>query len=195
MRLTTWLMAASTLAVTSAYASDTRELGSHEHGIAALDIAVEGNTVKMIFAAPAADIVGFEYKPESAKDKAAVEEAVSRLSKPSTLFSFPAAAGCTTDAAAANQIFELEDEEHEGHDHDHAHDDHDDHDADSGHSEFHAEYVLTCNAPDQLANLKLDYFDEFANAREVRVQIVSSVGANAFKVTREAPSIDLQALF
>ena len=88
-------------------------------------------------------------------------------------------------------------EEHEDHDdhedHDaHAHDeDHEDHGDDAGHTEFHAEYALSCSSADALSEITFRYFDAFPNAEEVEVQLVTSNGAQAFEVTRATPVLDL----
>ena len=212
------------LATTTANA-ETRELGSHQHGISTLDIAVEGTDIAMTLAAPGADIVGFEYQPETDADKAAVDHAIAALADPLALFTPPASAACTVVSATARLILE-DDEAHDheddhghddhaekehDHDDDHGHDDHaekeqdhdeaHDHDEDhaekasGGHSEFEAEYLLTCSAPKELSQLQFAYFDKFPNAQEIRVQIVGSAGAQAFAVTDQAPSLTLPELY
>ena len=208
----------SLLAGTAAVA-ETRELGSHEHGVSTLDIAVEGTNIAMTLSAPGADIVRFEYAPETDADKTAVESAIAALSDPLTLFAPPASAECSIVSAKAELILEDGHDDHEhGHDdhddhgakeeehdhaddHDHAHDDAHDHDedhaekADAGHSEFEAQYMLNCEAPEELSQLQFAYFDSFPNAEEIRVQIVSASGAQAFAVTDQAPSLTLPELF
>ena len=86
----------------------------------------------------------------------------------------------------------------DGHDHAaHKHDDHD-HGAaaqEAGHSEFHAEYVLTCADPAQATLVTFAYFDAFPNAQELEVQLITDRGATAAKVTKDAPVLDLRELF
>ena len=83
-------------------------------------------------------------------------------------------------------------ETHEGH----AEDDHDDHDEDEErHTEFHAEYLLTCANPDAITGVEFAYFDRFEGARELEVQIVTSSGAQAFEIARDSPSLDLSGMF
>ena len=197
---------------TPAFAQDTRELDAHEHGVGALNIAVEGNTVAMEFHAPGADIVGFEYEAESAEDRASIDAAVALLAKPLDLFVLPAAAECSVVQASAALESEDDHDDHddhaegEGHD-DHDHDDHaeaekhDDHDhddhaeAEASHTEFHAEYRLTCGTPAALSEIQFAYFDMFEAAREVEVQVVTASGAQAFEVERDAPVLDLRGMF
>ena len=117
---------------TPAVAETTRELHAHEHGVGALNIAVEGETVLMEFRAPGADIVGFEYEAESAEDRAAIDSAVAVLAKPLELFVLPAAAQCSVTQASAALEIEADEDAHDHDDHadEHAHDDHHDHDHD-----------------------------------------------------------------
>ncbi len=180
--------------VSPAIAQETRHLGSHEHGVGKLDIAFDGNTVVMDFHAPGADLVGFEYAAKSAEDRAAIDAAVAMLARPLDLFVLPAAAECSVVQASAELESEdhHEHEEHADHDHEDAHDDHED---EAGHTEFHAEYALTCANPDALTEITFAYFDRFENAREVEVQIVSASGAKAFEVERDAPVLDLRGMF
>jgi hypothetical protein len=186
-----------------ALAEDTRQLDAHEHGVGTLNIAVEGATVVMEFEAPGADIVGFEYAAESNADLAAIDAAVVTLGTPLDLFMMPAAAGCVVVEARAELEGEDGHEDHddhtdekheehaeEGHD-DHGHEDHDNHAEEAGHTEFHAEYMLTCEAPDALAEITFAYFEAFPNAQEVEVQVITASGAQAFEVTRDAPVLDL----
>jgi hypothetical protein len=96
-----------------------------------------------------------------------------------------------------------EGEEHDDHDHEehaegekHDEHDHDDHaEAEASHTEFHAEYVLTCGNTDALSGIEFAYFDTFENALELEVQIVTSSGAQAFEVMRDAPTLDLAGMF
>jgi len=228
----------SLIALTAAFpalAEETRQLDVHEHGVGTLDIAVDGTTVAMLFEAPGADIVGFEYEAKSDTDLAAIDLAIAKLGAPLDLFVMPDAAGCTVVEALAE--LESEDahddhseEEHDDHAHeehgdddhadekhadddhaheehgdddhadekhaddDHAHEEHgdDDHADEAGHTEFHAQYTLSCAQPDALTKIDFAYFDAFPNAQEVEVQIITASGAQAFEVTQDAPVLDLK---
>ena len=186
------------IAAFPAIAENARELDAHEHGVGTLNIAIDGTTVAMAFEAPGADIVGFEYAAESGADLAAIDVAVSTLGAPLDLFVMSDAANCSlVDAQAAL-------EGKDGHD-DHDEEDHnelaeegsddrgdDDHADEAGHTEFHAEYTLTCDKPDALTEIKFTYFDAFPNAKEVEVQIITTSDAQAFEVRRDAPVLDLE---
>ena len=123
------------LCAVSALAEDQkRELGAHEHGHSALNVAIEGGQVEMELIAPGADIVGFEHEAKSAEDKATVEQAEATLGEPLALFGFADAAGCVVDAAAV----EIEGEEHDEHG-DEAHADEEHHEDEHAEDEHHEE--------------------------------------------------------
>ncbi len=201
------------VAAMPALAEDARQLDAHEHGVGTLNIAIEGTTLAMEFHAPGADIVGFEYTAESDADLAAIDAAKATLGAPLDLFVMPDDANCAVTAALAElEGGEDHDEHGEEHHDDHADDDHadDDHEEhaedghdehsdedhaehadDAGHTEFHAEYMMTCENPDALTEITFAYFDLFPNAKEVEVQVITASGAQAFEVERDAPVLDL----
>ncbi len=206
---------AAVVAATPLASETERQLGAHQHGIGALNIAIEETAVLMELRAPGADIVGFEHPAKSEEHRAAIDAAVATLAQPLSLFVVPDAAGCSVTRASAMLETEEGDLDHDGHDHedhadhdghahddhaheDHAHEDHaghEAHDGKQGHTEFHAEYMLSCADPQALTEVAFAYFDSFANARMLEVQIVSASGAQAFEVSKEAPLLDLRSLY
>ena len=74
-------------------------------------------------------------------------------------------------------------------------DEHEAHSDEAAHTEFHAEYMLTCGNPNALSNIQFAYFDAFENALELEVQIVTATGAKAFEVERADPTLDLRGMF
>jgi hypothetical protein len=197
MKILPFLLA-TTITAAPVFAEENRQLDAHEHGVGQLNIAFDGQQIAMELHAPGADIVGFEYAAETVQDRAAVDAAVATLAGPLDLFVLPDAAGCSVVQAAAGLESEEEGEEHadekSAHD-DHAEDGHDDHEKESGHTEFHAEYLLTCADPSAVNEITFTYFDSFPNALEVEVQIITNAGATSFEVERDAPILDLRGMF
>jgi hypothetical protein len=199
-------LALSAIVATPTIAEETRQLDAHEHGVGQLDIAFDGTQIAMELHAPGADIVGFEYGAESAEDRAAVDAAVAMLARPLDLFVLTDAAGCSVVQASAgleseeNHDAHADDhgdahaDEEDGHD-DHDEEDHEEHASEVGHTEFHAEYLLTCADPTAVTEITFAYFDAFPNALEVEVQLISDTGATSFEVERDAPTLDLRGMF
>ncbi|WP_026958197.1 ZrgA family zinc uptake protein [Aliagarivorans taiwanensis] len=129
MKLTT--IAAISAALFSA-ASVAAGHGAHQHGVAELLLASEGDELELQFHSPADNLVGFEHAPQNAEQRVAIERAMTLLANPATL-GLPAAAECELEKVEAEwgelTIAAAEHDHHDGHDH-HDHDDHDHHDHD-----------------------------------------------------------------
>ena len=204
-------IALTAFTATPVFAEETRQLDAHEHGVGQLNIAFDGQQIAMELHVPGADIVGFEYVAESAQDRAVVDTAVATLANPLKLFALTDAAGCSVVQAAAGLESEVEHDEHEGehgeehankeHAHEehaeegHAKEEHEDHANEAGHTEFHAEYLLTCADPSAIVDINFFYFKSFLNALEVEVQIITATGATSFEVERDTPILDLRGMF
>jgi len=176
------------MAPTALFAQETRDLGAHEHGHSALNIAIEGTQMAMELEAPGADIVGFEYEAETAEDRAKLDAAIAELSKPLALFVLPDAAGCTVVSSSAGLIDEHHEEGEEHAEGEHAEEE------GAEHTEFHAEYLLNCTDPSAIGRIEFAFFEVFPNAQEVEVQMVSDKGSQGFEVERDAPVLDLAGL-
>ena len=189
-----------------AFAKDKhRELGAHEHGQGTFNIAIEGKKVSMELESPGADIVGFEHKAKTKKQRAAVSKAKKTLKKVSNVVALPAAAGCKLEKASVELHIEGEDDHH-GHSHGHSHGhkkkakakhDHDHHKhskneaKESTHSEFHVEYQLTCADPQKLVEITFPYFKNFKGAEELEVSIAGPKSQKKFEVGRGDKGINL----
>jgi hypothetical protein len=182
-----------------------RQHSAHVHGIAALNLALEGQEVHIEFDSPAANIVGFEHAPSSEADHAALDKAVATLKDGDQLFKFNDDAGCRVETAKVAS--ELLDEEHEGHAEektgDHAHEkkeghDHEEHvgehaKKDEGqhehegegetHSDIEATYHFECNAPGKLTQLTVELFAAFPGMEELKVQYVIESKQGAAELT------------
>jgi len=207
MPLKTLLLASTFIvAVLPASAEEKRALGAHVHGHGALNVAIEGTTLALELETPGFDLVGFEHAAESEQDKKAIQSALDKLSDPALIFAVPQGAGCSLVEAVAELHGDdkHEDDDHgEEHDHDHEehgekedHDDHEEHDheedaATDSHSEFHAEYQLTCEDPAQLTDISLTYFETFPNARALEVQLITDSGARKIDLTEDSAVINL----
>ena len=174
-----------------------RQLDAHEHGHGSFNIAIEGKTVSMELEAPGADIVGFEHKARTKKQKAAVTSAKKKLNNLAKIVALPAAAGCSLKKASVELHIEGDDHDDHGHKkkkakHDHGHK-HDKKKAkeEASHSEFHAEYRLTCKAPEKIVSLSFPYFKNFKGAAELEVSVVGPKSQKRFEVERDSTKINL----
>jgi hypothetical protein len=180
------------LATAQGAAETERQLGPHQHGHGTLSLAVEGQTVRMELEVPGDDIVGFEHEAETAEERAKIEAAEKTLAQPLALFALPRAAGCKVAAAKVSNVGATE-SGHDAHEHDH-----DDTTAtgehEAGHSEFHAEYELSCANVAAITAISFPYFEVFPNSVELAVSLITEKDQKSFEVNREHPLIDIRGM-
>jgi len=176
-----------------AHAAEEKEhasLGAHEHGVAQLDIALEGKTLEFELRSPSMNIVGFEHPASTDADKAKVAEARELLLKSQALFNLPLAAKCAVLAQKLESPLFGDKPDADDHDDDHA--DHDDHAKGEGeehhheHSEIHAHYQFACDTPSALKKLDLtQLFKTFPATHKIQVQLIAPSGQQGVEATPE----------
>lgn len=163
--------------------AEHRQLGPHVHGQGTLDIAIEGNKIEMELVAPGMDIVGFEHVATTDDQKAKVEKAKAQLADVLNVFKLPSAAKCKTETANVESRKETH---HPG-----DKDDDDDKPGEPQHSEFHATYTITCEAPESVTGIETAYFSDFAGGQLLNVNVTTPKGQTQAQMTREKPTLDL----
>ncbi|WP_137888608.1 DUF2796 domain-containing protein [Pseudomonas sp. 2FE] len=163
-------------------------LGAHEHGAGHLNVALDGKILELELENPAMNLLGFEHAAESPADLATVAAARAKLEQPLTLFSLPAAAGCTvTRQELESPLFgDQPDAEHE-HEHDeHAKGEAAEHQHEDQHSEIHAHYRFSCTEPAALKTLDLrEVFKRFPATHKIQVQLIGPQGQQGVEATAE----------
>ncbi|EJL94792.1 Protein of unknown function (DUF2796) [Pseudomonas sp. GM102] len=162
-------------------------LSAHEHGVARLNAALDGQTLELELESPAMNLVGFEHAATTDADKAKVAAVRTQLEKPLVLFNLPKAAGCVV----ATQELEsplFGDKPDADDDHDEA--DKDGHEHHHDHSEIHAHYQFSCSAPGALKTLDLaNIFNTFPATQKIQVQLISPSGQQGVEVTAKAAAL------
>jgi hypothetical protein len=182
-------------AIHTAQAGEHRQHGTHEHGVAHLNVAVEGSELAIELSSPAANIVGFEHPPQTQAQKEQVKEARKKLEAAQTLFELPANAqgrlvkssvdsdidNDSADAYDAGHAHEHTDvhEEKEKADHGHQDDGH----GHEHHSDFKAAYHFFCSEPEKLAYLDVMLFQVFPGIERIEVQILTDTSQTAMELT------------
>ncbi|AVZ78116.1 DUF2796 domain-containing protein [Zoogloeaceae bacteirum Par-f-2] len=157
--------------------------GVHEHGVARLQVAIDGGRLVVALQSPLDNLVGFEHKPRTAAQRSAWAEAEGRLRDFGALFVLPPAAGCTL----TNVDLELPWEAGARPDYDHDHD----HDHDAAHGEVHVQYALDCAQPQALTGLTVKLAERFPRTARIRAEAVTPRGQNAQTLTRDKNTLAL----
>ncbi|WP_087503350.1 DUF2796 domain-containing protein [Pseudomonas sp. SID14000] len=150
-------------------------LGAHEHGVAKLNVVLDGNTLELELDSPAMNLVGFEHAANSDADKAKVAAVRQQLEQPLKLFGLPAAAGCKEDQQELESpLFGDAPKADDDDEHEHGHQ----------HSDIGAHYQLTCTNPDKLAQVDLaPLFKAFPATQKINVQLIGPNGQKGVETT------------
>jgi hypothetical protein len=87
-------MRRSCLALILACSSSCWAASAHEHGVARLDVAVEGTRLTLQLETPLENLLGFERAPRTDAERQRVQAMLQRLRAPGGLFRADAAAAC-----------------------------------------------------------------------------------------------------
>lgn len=145
---------------------------AHEHGVATLEIAIEATQLAIQFRSPAINLLGFEHRPRSPQDQAALSRVLGWLRDPAAQFQPSSDAGCRvvrSDVTAP--------------DWEHA----------TGHSEFDANYEFDCDRPAALRQLDVRLLQHLDASVKIEVQVASPEGQRSVELTRANPRLSLRS--
>ena len=202
----TWLIVALSivpvLVVSALQAEEYRHHEAHEHGVASLNLAIDGKNLQIEFSSPAANIVGFEHHPRTEKQKAAVKKAMKLLENGDALFTlFRESEGRLVKSDVHTDI-----DQHGGDDHDSEHSDekrphdqnagqhgkeHSEADEHQRHSEFKANYHFICNKPNKLKHISVLLFKVFPGIEHIEVQLLTPKKQTGMELTADNNRIPL----
>lgn len=159
---------------------------AHAHGLATLDIAIEGKTGVLRFVAPAEDVYGFERAPRNAAERQKRDAALTKLrTRFAELVILDASLGCRITNSSLKDIGDR------AADHDRAHAegrDHD-HDEDGGHAEVTAEFALACTQAPAGKDIRFGVTRAFPSIRTVQVQLVSDTQQQGLRVQSDRGTV------
>ncbi len=162
---------------------------AHVHGIARLDVAIDGEALQLSLESPLANLVGFEHAPSNAQETQAVSAMVRRFSRPEDLFAPSPAARCSVKSIllsspvidakllavpgvpapppAAASVPHEED----------------------GHAELEARIAFRCERPRDLKRLEAKIFGAFPGMLQLDVQVVTPSRQSAAKLRAKSNAI------
>ncbi|MFC7515861.1 DUF2796 domain-containing protein [Herbaspirillum sp. GCM10030257] len=141
---------------------------AHQHGVAQMTVAIEGNTATIEFTSPLENLIGFEHAPRNDKERKVVQALKEKFQKPESLLIPTAAANCRADSV---------DLELPG-----------DHGSD-GHADLHATIMYRCKSPVALNAINLRLFDAFPRLDRIKVQLAIPGRQSAVELSRKRPTL------
>jgi len=212
---------AATVACVSStvHAQTERDLDSHEHGSASMNVAIDDDVVVIELESPWDNLVGFEHTPKTDEQIAMVDAALDTLVQANQLFAFKGTQCALTNAMIENGLAMADDEhhddehadEHEHHDDEHEHhddehaDEHEHHD-DEHHDEKHADahdhsgethasifvgYTFECEDIASLTGIDVTLLNVWDGFEELDVQLIGPGGQALLELTPQQTLADV----
>lgn len=175
------MLALSLISLPTLEASEghSHALQAHEHGVAQLNVVLEAGQLDIELETPAANLLGFEHSPRSAKEQQQLQSLKTALENPFSLLSLPSAAACTLSARTLEGGL-LEEAAKTAST-----------SAQESHSELHLSYRLNCQHPEQLKVLSLaPFFQRFPATRQLLVQLIGPQGQQGITATPGKPQLN-----
>ena len=155
---------------------------AHLHGVAHLTVALEGDSLLIRLESPAADIVGFEGKANSAAQIEAVLEATQRL-KSSNLFLFSGSDCQLQQVSVDASSLSKQDNQHKS---DASHTGH------GSHSEISADYSYACSKGGKLAAISVKLISRFPSIKTLEVVWLTERRQGAIELTEKSGLIRIR---
>ncbi len=144
---------------------------AHQHGVAHLDVAVDGLRVSLELDTPLDNLIGFERAPRTDAERDKANAAIARLRAGETLFRIDAAAGCMLDKVELRSApLQLGPPAATSADH----------------ADLNAAYTFTCKAAAKAGFVEVGLFEAFAGLKRIDLQVATPKGQ--LKATLRRPS-------
>lgn len=147
---------------------------AHVHGLARLEIVLDGPVLVIALEAPLDGIVGFEHAPRTPAQKQLAQKALAALKDPERLFGLPAEASCRPEATAIEAPV-LQGTE-----------------AKDGHGDLDARWTYRCAAPARLQALEQGLFEAFPRLLRLEVLVAGPRGQTKATLRRPVRAVTLQ---
>jgi hypothetical protein len=151
---------------------------THVHGIATLQVAVEGAALTLRLVTPLDNLVGFEHAPRTEQQKKALREAEEALRAATVLFVPSAGARCAATSVKVDSPFAAKSDAK-----DRGEKAKSGKEATEAHSEFTAEYVFRCEQSERLQGVEVKLFDRFRGVRRLDVELAGPRGQKSLRLT------------
>jgi hypothetical protein len=155
---------------------DAHEPGAHVHGVATLQMAVDAKTLTLNFSSPLDNLIGFEHKSHNQAEVQQVQNMINQFYKTS-LFVPTIAAQCKLQSIHLESLVIKKNPTES------ANVNKPQHEEPAGHADLDAELVYQCNEAKSLRDLQVNMFNTFPNLHQLNVEVVSSQGQTAAKLT------------
>jgi hypothetical protein len=150
--------------------------GAHEHGVARLDVAVEGNRIVIELDTPLDNLLGFEHAPRTDAERAKADAAVKVLREAVALFRIDGNAACTLGAVdLSSPPLQLGKKTA----------------APGEHGDLEGSFEFKCKAGARAAFIEVGLFDAFPQLKRIDLQVATPKGQMKATLRRPASRVQL----
>jgi hypothetical protein len=146
------------------------EQHAHVHGVAKLEVAIEGADINLHLESPLEGVLGFEHAPGNDKERAIVAQMRKMMANGGALFAPTTAAQCKFVEAKleapsldANPLGKQDKHEE--------------------HGDLDADFRFTCAQPAKLTGVEVRLFEAYPKMRRIDAQVVSDKGQKAMRLS------------
>jgi hypothetical protein len=169
-------------------AAEKRHHHAHVHGVAEINIAVEGAKATVEFRAPAESVMGFEHEAKSESDKKKRDAALEQLrAKGGQMVVFDPKLGCkSSDMKTA--IVEAKGDSAKAQA---GKDAHKDQKKSGEHREVHGTFSVACDKPLAGSRVRFGVSKVFRDIQEIKVQVVGDSGQSGARIKKDKGDVKL----
>ncbi len=159
-----------------------QEPGAHVHGLATLEVALDGAAVQISLDSPLDNLLGFERAPRNEKERQAVRAMALKLHQAATLFVFTPAAQCRLESAElesavlAPGLLAPATDSGKGSDTAKA-------DSSDVHAELAATWHFQCTVPQALQGVEVRLFQQFSGLKRIDAAVAGPKGQSSAKLS------------
>ena len=169
-------------------AAEKRHHQAHVHGVAEINIAVEGTKAAVEFRAPAESVMGFEHEAKSESDKKKRDAALEQLrAKGGQMVVFDPKLGCkSSDMKTA--IVEAKGDSTKAQA---GKDAHKDQKKSGEHREVHGTFSVACDKPLAGSRVKFGVHKVYRDIQEIKVQVLGDSGQSGATIKKDKGDVKL----
>lgn len=148
--------------------------GPHEHGVARMNLAIDGQQLQVSIQVPLESLLGYERAPRDATEKAQATATLDRLKQSQEVIVTPPAAQCRPVEAGQIKAPLIEGKG-----------------GAEKHGDLNGEYKLICAQPAELRTLEASLFEVSRRITRVQVQVAGPKGSSQTTLRRNKRQIKL----
>jgi hypothetical protein len=154
--------------------SVTAVAGPHEHGVARMNLAIDGQQLQVSIQVPLESLLGYERAPRNAAEQTQATAMLERLKQAQEVIVTPAAAQCRAVEAAQIKAPLIEGKS-----------------SAEQHGDLSGQYQLVCAQPAELRTLEVSLFEVSRRISRVQVQVAGPKGASQTVLRRNKRQVKL----